>query len=380
VLTSRGQVICGGGIKVNKENPRFQITNFQLASIVVCNIIGLGILTMPRLIAKDAAQDGWITTLIVGFIMLVAVYLMNLVCRRFPNLTLVEILDVVFGKYIGKVFALIFICFNIVLAALMVRLWAGIISAYLLPRTPTSVIIAVLLLAVSYLTVEGLKNIGRICEISQFLVAPLFVVIIITIPEADWLNLMPVGGAGIQNILKASATTGLSYCGLIVFMVIYPFNIKKEWALLSGITGVLFVIFTYLFLVVVTTAVFGSVGIQGIRWPLLELMSIATFPVIERLDFVVLVFYQLIVYRITTLSIFMAGFNMAKIFNLKEHRYMVLAILPAVYTIAILPKDAFEVAKLSDWTGIAGILIDFFYPAILLLGATLWVKKEKSNA
>jgi spore germination protein len=132
--------------------------------------------------------------------------------------------------------------------------------------------------------------------------------------------------------------------------------------------------------VVVATAVFGPVGIQGIRWPLLELMSIATFPVIERLDFFVLVFYQLIVYRITTLAIFNAGFNMAKILNIKEHRYMVLAVLPVVYKIAITPKDAFEVAKLSDWTGIAGISIDLIYPVLLLLGATLWVKKEKSNA
>ena len=365
---------------MNNNNPRFQLTNLQVASIVACNLIGLGILTMPRLVVKDALQDGWIAIVMGGLILIMALLLMNRVCQRFPELTLVEMLERVFGRYLGMVLALVFICFEIFLAAVMSRIWTGIIGTYLLPKTPSTVIIAVFLLAVSYLTIEGLKNIGRICEISQYLIIPLFLVVIVTLPEADWLNLMPVGGSGIKNILLALATTGFGYSGAIIYMVIYPFNIKKEKALRAGLAGAVFVIGTYVFLVAVSIMVFGSMGIQGIRWPILELMRITTFPVIERLDFFVLLFYQLIVYRITALSIFNAGFGLAKILHLKEHRYMVLAVLPFIYTIALLPQDVFEVEKFSNWAGIVGVSIDVIFPVLLLLGAAIWVKKGESRA
>jgi spore germination protein len=246
----------------------------------------------------------------------------------------------------------------------------------LLPSTPSKVIIAVFLLAVSYLSVEGLKNIGRICEVSQYLVMPLLLTVLITLPHSEPLSLMPVGRSGIQNILRAVVITNLGYSGAIIYMIAYPFNKTKERALGTSIVGVLSVIFIYVLVVAVATMVFGIEGLKIFRWPLLELMRITTIPVIERLDFFVLIFYQLIIYRITSLAIFNAGFSVAKVLGLKEHTYAVLALLPIIYIIALLPKDAFSIVSLSKWAGLVGISIDICYPLLLLLGMGLWVKKE----
>ena len=61
--------------------------------------------------------------------------------KKYPGKTIIEINDCVFGTYIGKIFSSLYIFFFFSLAFLNANNMSGFVSSYVLPDTPTVVIL-----------------------------------------------------------------------------------------------------------------------------------------------------------------------------------------------------------------------------------------------
>ncbi len=120
-----------------KGNQGYELTNYQAMFFVFGSIFGIGVLSLAQSVGKEAGGDAWIALLLGGCIPLLTVVLMYVVGCRFPGLTLVEITDAVFGRYLGKVLSLIYIIWTVALISVDARFFVFMVNEYLLPKTPS---------------------------------------------------------------------------------------------------------------------------------------------------------------------------------------------------------------------------------------------------
>ena len=67
--------------------------------------------TLPTIAATFAKQDAWMTPVISSFPGIVVILLVTELGRRFPGMTIIEYLQVILGKWIGKVVGALYLFF-----------------------------------------------------------------------------------------------------------------------------------------------------------------------------------------------------------------------------------------------------------------------------
>lgn len=112
---------------------------------------------------------------------------------RFPGKNFTQYSEAILGNIIGKVVSLIFGLVLMFQMAVTLRQFTDMLIVAILPHTPISILIGMILLASTYAAYIGIQVIGRFTQI----VAPigymfiLFVLIVIQ-PQADYSNIYPI--------------------------------------------------------------------------------------------------------------------------------------------------------------------------------------------
>lgn len=116
-----------------------------------------------------------------------------------------DILELVFGKFIGKGISLLFTWFSFFLGILVLRVFGDFISVISLQNTPKIIIMFFLGLLCIWGVSKGIKTLGKWAEL--FVIGAIVSILLITlflIPEMKINNLRPVLYGGIKPIIKGT--------------------------------------------------------------------------------------------------------------------------------------------------------------------------------
>lgn len=137
----------------------------QFTILVILFTVGSSILITPSGLAAEAKQDAWIAAILSVCIGLLTLFLYQALVRQFPNQTLVEMCEAIFGIWIGKIVSLLYFCFFFLLAALVLRNIGDFVVTQVLPDTPLQFILMIFLLVVIMASRHGIETIARTGEI-----------------------------------------------------------------------------------------------------------------------------------------------------------------------------------------------------------------------
>ncbi|KPV55221.1 spore gernimation protein, partial [Paenibacillus sp. A3] len=205
-----------------------EITLMQYILAIHGMQVGIGVLQLPRQLAEKAGTDGWIS-LVIGWLVALAVSLVIIrVMKYYPEGTLLELLSHYFGRWAGKLGALVFCAYFfyfffivVVRAVLFLKLW-------ILPQTPDAMIM-ILFLIPSYLIVTaGVRIMGGYAGLVFFLALwlPDFYLLPL-LGSHHWLHLLPVLKGGWEKIPGKSLTPGLFFLWVGKGFFLYPFLANK---------------------------------------------------------------------------------------------------------------------------------------------------------
>ena len=361
-----------------KTDTRFQITEKQFIFIMVGAATGSGILSLPRIATKEALQDGWISVLIGVFIPLLSLFLIEILCKKYPKDTISDISNKLLGNILGRVLTLGYIVHTMFIVIISIRIFVEITALYILPTTPLPVILAVYVLFIVYTIQNGSRLVGRFNELT-FVILPISLLLILpSLSVCTYTNLLPVGEAGLSSILKASTVTAYSYASTELILVYYPMQTQKKKSFRNSVIALGIILFTYVFITVFSILVFGAEVMQNIIWPPILLYKIVHIPVIERLDLIFLVLWTSIAVRPSVNYTFASSYTITRFFNLKSEIYLKFASIAAgaiIFIIALIPEDLQQVFDLADIFGYGYYIVGIGYP-IILLAASLLRKGE----
>ncbi|NRD80105.1 endospore germination permease [Bacillus sp. BRMEA1] len=358
-----------------------KISGRQFRLLIILYIIGGTILVVPASLTSMADQDGWIAGLFGLAIGTLFVWLYTALIKHLETLTLVEYLEEIFGKWMGKFISLLYLFYLIILSALEVRNIGDFLTTHLIPETPIEVVYIIYLGIVIYGARIGIENLSRGAEIFFPYVFMLFLILVLSIaPQFRLENIQPVLASGMKPIFQATFPfLGVPFLQLPIFFMILPYvnglkGVKKSFFIGTFIGGLTLILITLLCILVL-----GSEITARNIYPsyiLARKINIANF--FQRIEVIMTITWFITIFYKTTILFYAVSTGLAQTFNLRDHRFLTipLGMLLMVLSIIIAPNIVYMDKMIKTiWTPYS-LTFGLVLPLLLLALSGLRKKRE----
>lgn len=329
-----------------------------------------------------AKQDVWLAIVLAMLFALLIVLMYERFLYLFPGKDLFDILQIIFGKGLGKIISILYVWFSFHLGSLVLRNFGDFISVVSLNATPEAVIllciIAICIVAVKY----GIEVIGRWGELAViFLVIPLIIIIILLINSMDINNLKPILYNGIKPVLKGTfAVFAFPFGELVIFSMVFTTfkekGIPKVYRKGLILSGILLIIINLVMILIL------GVNIAEIHYfpshETVRRINIGDF--IQRMEILVSLIFLIGGILKVSMCLLAASKGVAKLFNFKDYRCIVTPIAIMMLNLTILSYES--VMEMSEWTAKVWPYYSFIFqgilPIIIFVGVEVKRKMMKS--
>lgn len=350
-----------------------KISARQFTILVMLITIGTTIFAIQSSLAADAVQDAWIAAIVGTALGLLFISLYNYFSSRFPNMTLIECNEKVFGKWIGTLLSLYFIFFSFLNAAQVLYYIGNFMTTQILINTPIQVINILFAGIIIFGMYLGIATLARTAEILfSIFIALFFVFCIFLFPQSNYDNFKPIFENGIKPIIKGSLTyMSIAVFPLFALLMIFPANVtnpkkaKKAFLLGSFLGGIIICL-----VIVLSISVLGA--------PLSEISSFPSYLLAKKID--VGNFFQrveaimAIMWLFTIffkLTMYFYGFvvGLAQVFSITNYRPLLLpcGLIWVTYSLIVYPNTAYMGVYDTEAFLPYSITIGVILPLLLLI-------------
>jgi spore germination protein KB len=334
----------------------------------------------PQLLIEAAGPAAWQAALLLTAAAILLFLPAAALAKRFQGVGLAEISEQVLGPLLGPLVCLGAAAWLITTASITVRLFSETFIMTILPQTPPSILIIVVVFCVVYASYRGIEPAARAAQILLPLIAlGALLVLLLNLPRADTARLYPFWGHGLNQTLN----TGLYYTGmageLIILLILGDAFRESRTFRLSGLIGLLLFGLTTTATAAVVVMTFGAPDAAQQSFPMFNmarLINLGRF--LQRTEALIVMFWFFAAaVRLTVL--FHSGVVLfAGALQLPLYRPIIFPVAVLVMTIAITPQDFVAVLHLDrEWLRPIGVGL-LFLPS-LLLGIAMARGKEGTN-
>lgn len=205
----------------------------EAISLIVITISSKAFFSSPSLVIELVGTAGWYMTLISALVAIVLFLILYMLLKRFPGKNIMEINDIVLGRFAGSIVSFILFAFLLVVASINLREFTEILKIFVLPETPPSFIMLVFIISIVAISFAGLETLVRYAKLLIYLLSAGFIIVIImSIPNFGLNRLFPILGRGldttiINGVLRCSYYGEVVLLGIIASSLQGAKNIKK---------------------------------------------------------------------------------------------------------------------------------------------------------
>lgn len=321
------------------------LTSRQLFWMMVSMQIIMTLLLTTTPTFRIANQDAWISALLATAAGGGIAYVCAKLSAMFPGRTLIEFSRELAGRWLGGAISVLYLLFWIGLFGIILQQFKIFIIGTILPRTPPSVIVLLMVAVVLYLALHGVDAIARCCELlGPLIMVGVFCPVLFAINRMDSDHLLPVYvDSGWMSIIRGALPTAVFLGDCIMLMVLVSFVRTRRKVVRHAVIGV-FVsgLFTVLS-VFACLLVFGLHATQGYPYPMLLIVrSLSVSGVIENLDAVLVSVWIMSVFAKLTLYLFVSSYGTAQLVGARNWRPIAWIIAALGAGLALVPLNYVE--------------------------------------
>lgn len=339
---------------------------------------------IPPSVTMIAKQDAWIALLIGILINVLIVGMYLLLARLCSNRNLFEIVQFLFGKFIGAFIIIGFIIYAYITGAINVLYEVGYFSStQIFVKTPVIMLNAMFALIVIMAVRLGLRTFARASEILVPIVIVLLLIsAVAVIPDIDVDKIRPVFQTNLQRLFLATFYFNSFSCfPLILLLSIYPKDVEGKKAAKGFLVGSILGGVVLLVLTVVDIVVLGADNTSHYTFPgyvLAQRINIGGF--LTRIEVIISVlwfisfFFKMVIYFYATLQGLtqLTSIQSSKIFTIP------LGIIAVLLSVNLHPNTmSFNEWSKSTWPAI-GVFFGLLLPFIMILIA--FIRKKQQSA
>lgn len=349
-----------------------RISTAQMVILGLFTFIGDMALVYPAAMTSVAHQDAWIAALISIPLGMALVYLFVTVANINPDMNIIELSQLVLGKWLGSAVGVYYLCFFIIAASTYVREMEDFMCTQIYEGTPGGVIRFMSIVILVYGLRLGLEIVGRAAQIFLPLFA-LFLVslMLLLLPQVQPERIYPIMNTPFPDMLHA-VLFGVFYPfgELCVFFMVYPYTRKNSKinrdifiTLFLGALGLNLI----LFLSLTVLGVYFSEHDFYAAYILAQKINIANF--LQRLEALMATAWIITTYFKTALYFYAFILGTAQLFKLKSHRPLIFPVAFLIYGLSqlIAKNIIFYVKEIPDYWVDWDLTLSFALPLIMLI-------------
>lgn len=305
-----------------------RISLHQFMTLGASVLLGTTFLPVASLVTGVSGRDGWMTVL-PGFALAIPYGLMVLsFLVRYPGRNLLQISEIIFGKWIGKIIGLIYIAISGYFGALLLGQTGDIYERSIMPLTPIGLFYIGGIFLVFYLINSGIEIFARFSEvIFPVIVIGMALNLGLLIPRVEQGELLPILSEGLKPLFWGGVKVApfpmeyiLFLGGILTFL---PSGRKELGQLKSGVWRAVFLVgILNMLVVLMQILVFGPTETIRITYGLLVLGKMVeisrTIAGVESLFLGV--WLGALIIKISAFF-FMVTWGMTTVFNLKGQKW-----------------------------------------------------------
>ena len=350
--------------------------------LITITIVSRIFFTSPSVLIRYVGSAGWLMTLISTATAIVGFTIVYLLIKMWPGKNLIEIYEIIFGRYIGILISVTLLVGFIIDSGAVLREFAEVMKVYVLPLSPPSYIIGLLLFGVIVVGIRGLETQARFARmVGPTLLISLISVLLLSTQNYQTHRLNPIFGYGFNNIIIHGLRRNSVYGYTIIVAVIASSlqgtkNIKKIGYTSIILSGVLISACLLSF-----SLTFPYYTAQEITSPLYQMVSLLDYGrFFQRLDPLFLFVWIIATLIAVTIEIYIASGIYCKMFKIQDVKPIIFCMSIITFTIAMTPTDLETVAlgyintlRENLWIGVLSPVI------IALIISVIKNRKKVSN-
>lgn len=301
------------------------LTPNEFTATVVAALLGVGIMYMPNSLIKYAKQDSWMGSILGGAYPLYMLILVNYICSKYPDENVLDLCKKYIGPLFGNILNLIFVSFFLFVETSELAAFSNILKVYATSFLKDYQIFIAALLPIAYIVYKGIKPLARLNLMIFYLSLILIIIPIGALLYGSVLNIKPIFGVSIKNILLASKETAFFYTGMETVFLIYPFAQDKKKLFKCGLMGTIFILGTYSWTVFLTIYYLGVDISPKYLWPLIALSDSINIPVVTSFRYIFISLWALVVLKCMATYYFSISYGLSIIIkNVSSEKFTVL--------------------------------------------------------
>lgn len=356
-----------------------QISLNQYILIIFETQVGIGVLSLPRDLAKTVGTDGWIS-IILGWILsmllsLVVIQIMN----KNHGSTVFELLSQYFGKWVGKGVSVLWILYAAYAASVVMFSTVYLVKLWIVPGIGEFIMMLLFIIPIYIITKHGVRVIGLFAEFVLLISIWMPFLLLFALKDTHWLFLLPIGKEGLFPILSTVKSTILSFLGFEMAFILYPFLKDKKSAskgivIANSLSMIIFVMVT-----VVSFVRFSPDEINDYVYPTLNLLKLIQLPFLERLEIIFLSVYLFTLFMTIIPYLYGAVLGASQLFGMEDHRTMLRVVMCLWFILPFffLPSASQINAMGKSW-GMAGTYFAYVLPIFLWIYGLLFHPASKA--
>ena len=342
---------------------RETITDKQSIYLIIMFLLGASIIILR---GAEAKQDLWLATILA----ILGALVVCLICARlhyiFPHNTLFDIIDICFGKFIGRLLSLMYIFFTFLLTSLLIMDFGYFFTTVTFPETPKIIFNILSAIVGAYAVKSGIEVIARWAKaFLPLLILVIAIFLFLLIQEMNIDNIYPLLSNKASSIIKgAFSAFSFPFGEIIVFTMVFhnfhtrksPYRVYTTGLLISG-----------MFVLILSNAYILALGIDtavGTYFPAyLAASRISIGMVLERTEIVVAIIFSIATFAKLCICLLATCIGTSKILGFNDYRFIVMPISLMMVNVSYSLFDS--VMDWFEWTIAIWPYFAFIFQVIL---------------
>jgi len=297
------------------------ISERQAIILVILFILGSSLLLGC---GSEAKQDSWIA-IIIGILWSVILLLMfSRILSLYPGKDLFDILQIVMGKFLGKIISILMIWFAFHDGAIVLSNLLEFTVTLVFPDTPVLVLMIFFTMLVIWSLKAGIEVLGRWAEFFSWVIISIVLIVpVLSIPQMDINRLKPILSNGMAPLLKgAFSSFSFPFGETVIFTMVFS-NISKvknykKTFIVGLLVGGSLVLLTSLR----NLLVLGSETVSRLYFKSTLSVSLIKLGFLQRLEMTVIIVFIVCVFIKVSIATFAVCNGISKVFSFNDYKFM----------------------------------------------------------
>lgn len=353
------------------------IDKHQLTVLVTLMIMGSYFLVVPRTMAYFAGSAGWLGVVVGSLGGVIVGSLVVALHRRFPSHDLMGMSEVVLGKWLGKLWSLLFFLYTLAFAVVTREFSTTILTPFL-ADSPIGPVLVISMIIMSYLAYSGIESIARTAQVFlPLIVLSILPLLVISISSGDIGQNLPWLGKGPAAIAMAGLNAGAVFGEVVVFTVILSHLRRTTDDIAALGWGIFFAMVPLVLITIGGVSLYGHEGVTTLSFPAISIARRIKIGIyFERLEAIFIILWFVLSMLKIGMVLVASVITLAGIFELKTYQPLVLPTALLSILLSLQFETDYSVLEFVDKFTTYTLPTSILFPGVVLLVAIIRGKRE----